>query len=166
MSQVPRTRLGIAAAALLLAVLAGAFFFLRSGASAGVGEPVIDGGFTMTVTKVERLARIGSESLGKAAKGQFVVVHLSVKNSGTRAQAFISDSQKLLAGGEEYPADPGAAVFVDGADSKLLYEKIKPGDTITGAVVFDVPKGVLPDGVELHERASSGGAEVSLRSGR
>ncbi|MBB5077796.1 DUF4352 domain-containing protein [Nonomuraea endophytica] len=162
MSQVPRTRVAIAAAALLLGVAA-VVVFLRSGTSASIGQAVTDGGLTMTVTKVEQLDRIGAESLGKAARGRFVVVHLSVKNTGTRAQAFISDSQKLLAGGAEYRADAGAAVYVDGADSKLLYEKIKPGDTITGALVFDVPKGVQPGSIELHERASSGGAEVNLQ---
>ncbi|MFI9555490.1 DUF4352 domain-containing protein [Nonomuraea endophytica] len=163
MSQVPRTRVAIAAAALLSVVVA-VVFFVRSGTSASIGQAVTDGGLTMTVTRVEQLDRIGAESLGKAARGRFVVVHLSVKNTGTRAQAFISDSQKLLAGGAEYRADPGAAVYVDGADSKLLYEKIKPGDTIAGALVFDVPKGVQPVSIELHERASSGGAEVDLQA--
>jgi hypothetical protein len=58
--------------------------------TAGLGQPVKDGKFTFTVTKVERgPARIGDQYLGKTAQGKFVFVHVTVQNHGDEAQSFL-----------------------------------------------------------------------------
>ena len=39
---------------------------------------------------------------------------------------------------------------------------INPGNAVDTAVVFDVPQGVQPAAIELHESMLSGGATVEL----
>jgi hypothetical protein len=130
--------------------------------TAGLGQPVKDGKFTFTVTKVERgPARIGDQYLGKTAQGKFVFVHVTVQNHGDEAQSFLGDNQKLLAGGKEYSADSEASIYLK--DSKSLFEEINPGNTVKGRIVYDLPKSVTPESIELHDSVFSGGVKVSLR---
>ncbi|WP_113699200.1 DUF4352 domain-containing protein [Nonomuraea lactucae] len=128
--------------------------------TAGIGTEVRDGKFAFTVTKVEKRARVGSELLGTDAQGVFLLVHITVENIGDEAQAFTSTAQKLHAGGKEYEADAGAAIYLK--DSKSLYEKINPGNNVKGVVLFDVPKNLKPETLELHDSVFSDGVKVSL----
>ncbi|MBN6053226.1 DUF4352 domain-containing protein [Nonomuraea sp. RK-328] len=130
---------------------------------AGLGAEVRDGKFAFTVTKVDRQARLGSDLIGTDAQGVFLLVHITVKNIGDEAQAFTSVEQKLHAAGKEYEADAGAAIYLK--DSKSLYEKINPGNSVQGVIVFDVPKDLKPDTLELHDSMFSAGVKVSLAGG-
>ncbi|MFG1697362.1 DUF4352 domain-containing protein [Nonomuraea sp. NPDC049309] len=53
-------------------------------------------------------------------------------------QAFTSAAQKLHADGKEYDADTGASIYAE--NSKSLYEKINPGNSVRGVVLFDIPR--------------------------
>ncbi|WP_433436009.1 DUF4352 domain-containing protein [Nonomuraea sp. CA-141351] len=127
---------------------------------ARIGSKVRDGKFEFTVTKMDKQARVGDEFLGTDAQGVFLLVHVTVENIGNEAQAFTSAAQKLHADGKEYEADAGAAIYLK--DSKSLYEKINPGNSVQGVVLFDIPKDLNPETIELHDSIFSGGVRVSL----
>jgi len=130
--------------------------------SAKIGTPVRDGKFEFTVTKIERgKTKVGNEYLSKKSQGEFVLVHVTVKNIGDEPQSFFGDDQKLIsADGKEYSADTEAAIYLE--DSQSLYEEINPGNQVKGIVIFDVPKGAKFATLVLHDSAFSGGVEVKL----
>jgi hypothetical protein len=130
--------------------------------AAGMGNPVKDGKFTFTVTKVAPGPHtIGSAGFGKTAQGKFVYVYVTVANHATEAQSFSGDSQKLLAGSSEYSADTEAAVYLP--DSQSLWTDINPGNTVKGIIIFDVPKNVTPSAIVLHDSPFSNGVKVALK---
>lgn len=130
--------------------------------TASIGDPVRDGKFEFTVTKIRKgVDSIGDQYLGTKAQGQFVLVSVTVKNIGDEPQSFFGDNQYLFdAGGRKYSADSEAAVYLD--DSKSLYEEINPGNEVKGTVIFDVPKDAKLKTLELHDSAFSGGIKVSI----
>ncbi|MEV4567261.1 DUF4352 domain-containing protein [Nonomuraea sp. NPDC049419] len=125
-----------------------------------IGSTVRDGKFAFTVTKTERRARVGSEFLGAEAQGVFLLVHITVENIGDEAQAFTSSAQKLYANGKEYEADSSASIYLEG--SKSFYEKINPGNSVRGVVLFDIPENLTPETIDLHDSIFSDGVRVSL----
>lgn len=129
----------------------------------GVGDVVKDGKFSFKVTKVEKgVPQIGEGLLASKAQGQYVLVHVTVKNIGDRAQGFSGFNQKLIdAAGREFDADSSAAALsLEGSNS--LFENINPGNTVKGVLVFDVPKDFRLKAIELHDSAFSGGVTVTL----
>jgi hypothetical protein len=128
----------------------------------GLGDKVRDGKFLFTVTKVQSGVRqIGGDTFGVKAQGQFVLVHMSVKNIGDEAQTLLGDNQKLFIGGKEYSADTEAGIYLD--ESKSFIEEINPGNKLKGVVVFDVPKSAKQfDKIEVHDSMFSGGADIEL----
>jgi Domain of unknown function (DUF4352) len=134
----------------------------RSAKGARIGQPVKDGKFTFVVTKVRsRTDSIGPEGLAEPPQGKFVLVSMKVTNHGDEAQTLDASSQKLLAGGKEYSADSDLPAAVEYSES--FYNEINPGNSVNGAVVFDVPRDLRASAVELHDSPFSGGVRVSLR---
>lgn len=129
---------------------------------ARIGDVVEDGKFAFKVTKVETgLPQVGTGLTASKAQGQYIVVHLTVTNIGDRAQTFHDGAQKLIdAKGREYSADTGAAIWLEGSNSFL--KEINPGNSVTGFLLFDVPKNVDLRAVELHDSIFSGGVTVAL----
>jgi hypothetical protein len=127
----------------------------------GIGTPVRDGSFEFTVTKLTTASMVGDQYFGKQAQGEFLMVHVTVRNIGTESQTFSGDDQQLLAsGGRQFTADSDAATYLE--NSRSLYEEINPGNQVSGVVIFDVPKGTTPASIELHDSPFSGGAKVAL----
>lgn len=129
--------------------------------AAGIGTPVRDGKFEFTVTAVDPgKSTIGTAPVSATAQGQFVLVHLSVKNIGGEQQLFDETSQKMIdQQGRQLSSDSSAAIYVDSAN---FFTQINPGNSIKGVVVFDVPKDAVPTTLELHDSAFSGGVTVRL----
>ena len=139
----------------------------RSGGSAptpaaGIGDQVQDGAFAFTVTEVETRESLGSGYLTSEAEGSYVLVHVTVTNVGTEAAMFSDSNQTLLdAERREYSADSGtAAMYLPGSEAFL--NQINPGNKVDGVLVFDVPEGLAPAGIELRESMFSDGATVGL----
>ena len=132
-------------------------------ADAGLNTPVRDGSFEFVVTSVERgIGTVGDNPyLQKNAQGAFTIVHLTVKNIGDKPESFVPGSQKVFdAAGREFTNDAAAALNLE-AETSLLAE-INPGNTVTAAVVFDLPAGSDAKTIELHDSLFSGGVVVKL----
>ena len=131
----------------------------------GVGDKVRDGKFEFTVTGVETgVASVGGSFLEQKAQGQFVLVHLMVRNIGTEAQTMFDSNQTVKdVAGREFSADSAAALAIEGNEDVWVTD-VNPGNSVTGIVVFDMPKKARPASIELHDSAFSGGVTVDLRA--
>lgn len=132
---------------------------------AKIGQAVRDGKFEFTVKNIE----CGRPSVGtnqyvtKTAQGQYCLLNLNVKNIGNEAQGLFSSNQKLLnAQKQQYAADDTATIYA-APNSSAWYSNINPGNSVEGAIVFDIPKDQTPTTAELHDSAFSSGVKVSLQ---
>ncbi|MFI7632394.1 DUF4352 domain-containing protein [Microbispora rosea] len=128
-----------------------------------LGDVVKDGKFAFKVSKVEKgLSQVGEGFTVSKAQGQYVLIHLTVKNIGDEAQMFSDSAQKLIdAKGRTFDADSGAAVL-GLKDSNAFLNNINPGNAVNGILLFDVPKDIKLKAVELHDSVFSDGVTVSL----
>jgi len=132
-------------------------------AAIGIGQPAADGKFSFVVNGVDcTQTQLGNQYFNTTAQGQFCIIDLTVSNVGDKPQSFFGDNASLFnAQGQEFSADSEAAIYMDNADS--LYEEINPGNTLNSKVVFDVPAGMVPTAIELHDSVFSGGVTVALQ---
>jgi len=135
----------------------------KKATTAKVGEAARDGKFEFIVKSVKcGKASVGSEFLTETAQGQYCLLSVSVKNIGDEAQSLISDNLYLFnAEGQKYSAD-SAATFAATPNGSSWYDDINPGNSVSGSIVFDVPKGQTPTSAELHDSAFSSGVKVNL----
>jgi len=137
-----------------------------SGASGGsssnprLGQPADDGTFRFVVNSVAcGIPSVGdvANGLGATAQGQFCKVNMTVKNIGTSSGDFFSSNQYAYdASGNQYSDSSDAEIY---ANSTIL-STINPGNSSTGNVYFDIPKGTSLAYFELHDSAFSGGVRV------
>jgi hypothetical protein len=108
-------------------------------AAAKIGETVSAGKLSFTVTEA-------------ATQGKFLVVDVTVKNTGDQVRAFDAADQVLWSGHTKYKAT---------ADAKSLGQQIKPGSEVTSTLSYDVPKDfkVATAVIALRGATLSGGTE-------
>jgi Domain of unknown function (DUF4352)/Protein kinase domain len=132
-------------------------------AAAGVGRPARDGQFEFVVRSVRcGLRRLGPELARQTPQGRFCLVALRVANVGAEARDFAAGHQRLLGPDGSRHAVDGAATAANGSP-RLLYSPVNPGNRIEGTLVFDVPAGMRPARIELHDSPFSRGVTVTLR---
>lgn len=132
---------------------------------AKVGEAANDGKFEFTVSSIEcgKTSVGANQYLTKTAQGQYCLLNVSVKNVGDQAQSLLSSNQFLLnASGQKYSADDMATIY-NAPNGTSWYNDINPGNSVTGAIVFDIPKDQTAATAELHDSAFSGGVKVNLQ---
>jgi len=137
----------------------------KAATTAKIGQAANDGKFEFTVSSVQcGQASVGSNQyLTKTAQGQYCLLNVSVKNIGDQAQSLLSSNQFLLnASGQKYSADDTATLY-NAPNGTSWYNDINPGNSVTGAIVFDVPKDQTPTTAELHDSAFSNGVKVNLQ---
>lgn len=127
-----------------------------------IGTPVRDGKFEFVVSGVQAgVSSVGEDFLTETAQGEYILVTLTVRNIGDRAQAFATSAQKLLDGqGRQYSVDDMATIVLD---QNVAYAQINPGNSIEATVAFDVPAGTVAAEIELHDSLFSGGSTVALQ---
>lgn len=137
----------------------------KAAETAKVGQAANDGKFEFTVSSVE----CGKTSVGtnqyltKTAQGQYCLLNVSVKNIGDQAQSLLSSNQYLLnASGQKYSADDVATMY-NTPNGTSWYNDINPGNSVNGAIVFDIPKDQTATTAELHDSAFSSGVKVNLQ---
>ncbi|MBB2947858.1 hypothetical protein FB565_007629 [Actinoplanes lutulentus] len=129
----------------------------------GPGDPVRDGKFEFVVTAVDcSRTSVGIENLERTAEGRYCVVSLSVRNIADEPKYLIGAAQKATdTTGESYRNDELTAVYLN-RDTRTFFEKLEPGEKVTGKLVFDIPKKAKLSTLELHDFLLSGGATVTL----
>jgi hypothetical protein len=120
---------------------------------------VTDGNFSFEVTEVETAPSVkyGDAPVQKTAQGEFLIVHMTVTNTGAMSATFLGTLQKLKAGGTTYSIDDEATFYLNGGMAQL-----NPGDQTALAIAFDVPQGTTPESLEVHGDPMSAGAEVPI----
>jgi hypothetical protein len=128
---------------------------------AAIGAQVRDGSLTYVVTGIETATFLADPrypgSLNKQARGEFLIVDLTVTNVGNAELTYYSTFNRLAASGSSYDNDEEAWVYAGN-----LITDLAPGDSLDTAAVFDVPVGTVPDSIELHDAMGSKGAVVKL----
>ena len=129
----------------------------------GLGATVRDGKFEFVARAVTcGKKKVGTGALQKTAHGQFCLVTVTVKNLGTVARIFDTSPEKAFnADGQEYGADSAAGIYVNQNGQPFLGQ-ITPGATVSGKLVFDVPKDQRIKKLEFHESAFSAGVAVRV----
>ena len=132
---------------------------------AGIGQEVRDGNFAFLVTSVDMSKTAGDPSNHfeiKPKQGEFVNVHLTVRNVGDRPQKFLAYNQTLQIGARQFSSNNAATMW-----TQAMTVDVNPGSSIQAAVSFDVPPGSSKDEVLMVRGSlSSGGARISLRQPR
>ncbi|NUS73197.1 MAG: DUF4352 domain-containing protein [Corynebacteriales bacterium] len=136
---------------------------VEDAAPAGLGAPVRDGKFEFTVNEVNcGVSQVGTEYLNATAQGQYCLVNITTKNIGDVPQTFFDSNQYGYGpNGEKFSTDSTASIYSN-ADTTLWMNEINPGNSLTGVIVFDIPKDGSIKTLELHDSAFSGGVSVQV----
>ncbi|MFG3620573.1 protein kinase [Nocardia sp. NPDC047654] len=129
-------------------------------AVAPAGSPVRDGKFEFVVTNVDTgVARVGLQR----ATGSFLIVTLAVRNISDETKWFLPMGQRLL-DAQNTPFDHNAtATMWQNTQQRLGYSfELRPGQSATTQLVFDLPRTATPDHLELHDFVLSGGVRVHI----
>jgi hypothetical protein len=128
-----------------------------------IGQAAADGKFSFTVTGVGHAHQVGDQYLNATAQGRYVVLDVTVKNIGTEAQTLDDSAQYVYdSSGRKFSVDSSADIYGNGGNSGVFLDSINPGNSITGRLYFDLPKGDHAVKAELHDSVFSGGVTVSL----
>lgn len=117
----------------------------KKDAPAALNTPVKSGDMEFTVTGFACDVTVESFTT-VTPQGHFCKLTLSAKNVGTK-QVTLFDGQLVVkdAKGAEYKASSETFAVKD----VILAKQINPGNTLTGAVYYDVPVDVVPNLAEL-----------------
>ncbi|SLM99019.1 DUF4352 domain-containing protein [Brevibacterium yomogidense] len=129
-----------------------------------IGDAVATGDWEVTVNDVESgVSELGDEYLGTTAQGQFILVEMSVANTGSEPSFFFESDVSLLdADGNTYSPDSEAGIYAATDNDVMLLEEINPGNTATGVIVYDVPADVSPNVLEFQGGIFDEAATVAL----
>lgn len=138
-----------------------------SSASGGLQPPlgvrVQDGNFefaALGVTTTETVGDPKDPGLSVNARGVFVVVTLSIRNTGDKAITFIDRYQKLTDNqGHTFEVSNAADIY---GNRDVPSTKIGPGDGLVVRLAFDVPPDTVPASITLHESETSPGVTAQL----
>jgi hypothetical protein len=131
-----------------------------------LNQPANDGKFQFTVTAIKCGQPSVSSADGyltKTAQGQYCLLSVTANNIGDQSQTLDSTSQYIYdSSNKKYSSDSEATIDISPTDN-TFFNPINPGNSVSGTIVFDIPKGVTPTIAELHDSALSGGVKVSLQ---
>jgi hypothetical protein len=131
-----------------------------------IGQPAADGKFKFTIERVSHAKSVGNTSLGlgSTAQGRFTVLHIKAANIGSESQSLDDSAQYVYdARGRKFDADSTADLYANpGSNGGVLFNSINPGNSVTGVILFDLPRGDRAVKAELHDSVFSGGVTVSL----
>lgn len=128
-----------------------------------MGRSAKDGQFTFVVQGPARCGRPAAISGIRPAVGKLCQVRFKVTNTGTKPRALAAGAQKLLDSGDGKMA---GVKLLQGTTARAKNEVprrlLRPGETFTGVLVFDVVTAFQPAAVVLHDAAPSRGVRVPV----
>ena len=133
------------------------------------GTIVSDAGFNFVVNSFKcgetHISISGAVYFYSDAQGQYCRLNVTVSNTGNSANSITAYDQHVFnSQGQkyDYASDATAAASGNYAGTPLNKD-VNPGNSITGDIIFNVPKGVTPTKAELHGSGSSKGVSVNLQ---
>jgi hypothetical protein len=129
---------------------------------AQLGTPVRDGNLQFVVSQVRcGVSEVGSGLLKRTAGGQYCLADVRATNVKSDARTLYEPFQKLVdSAGHKHGADLTMRVVYR---DQTLWDKIEPGQQVSGTMVFDIPRDVSAVALQLHDGIASGGVTVQLR---
>ncbi|MDE7440171.1 MAG: DUF4352 domain-containing protein [Clostridia bacterium] len=107
-----------------------------SSSNYGIGDTVRTGSAEVRVTRVSNTSVLGSLSFGESTNDNFVVVTVSVKNTGSGDFTVKSSDMKLRKGSKSYSVHSGSVYL---SNPFYLIETVGSGITKTFSVAFETP---------------------------
>ena len=105
-----------------------------------VGDRVTVGDRAYTITNVKTTASVGDEYTKKTATGVYVLVSMTIENTGKESATMTTNDIKIIdSKGRTFESDSNAWIALK---DNILLKQIQPGLPVTGETVFDVPKGI------------------------
>ncbi len=105
-----------------------------------VGDRVAVGDRAYTVTNVKNTAFVGDEYTKKEATGVYVLVSMTIENTGKESATMTSNDVKIIDDqGRTFESDSSAWIALK---DNILLKQIQPGLPVKGETIFDVPKGI------------------------
>ena len=101
-----------------------------------IGEVTKVGDVEYIVNSKSISQNVGGE-YGKTANGSYLILNVTVKNSGKKLITVTNDFFKLLKGDTEYETDSLAGMYAN-EEGKFFLSELNPENSITGNVVFDL----------------------------
>lgn len=101
-----------------------------------IGEVTKVGDVEYIVNSKSVSQNIGGE-YGKTANGSYLILNVTVKNTGKKSITVTNDFFKLLKGDTEYETDSVAGMYAN-EEGKFFLSELNPENSITGNVVFDL----------------------------
>ncbi|MCM3757362.1 DUF4352 domain-containing protein [Sporosarcina aquimarina] len=102
----------------------------------GVGEVVKVGKVEFTVNSTSTAKNVGGE-YGQNAQGTYLLVNVTVKNTGNESITADTSFFQIKAGDKTYDADSTASIYANEA-TDFFRQQVNPDLSATGVVVFDV----------------------------
>lgn len=124
-----------------------------------MNKPSLDDDFILTVTRVQTNVR----TIGNIRpRGQFIIVSVIVENTDDEYEKFIIDIQRLYVKNDATAYRGNTRVSRSLRGVRMFGDAIRPGTTVSGALVFDVPRHAIPSHVVLHDSSRSRGVLVRI----
>jgi serine/threonine-protein kinase len=129
-------------------------------APAPAQTPVRDGKFEFVVTNTDfGVSRVGFQS----ARGSFVIVTVAIHNISDQPKRFLPFGQRLIdTQGRQINHDPAATMWQTTQQRHDYSFDLRPGQSATTQLVFDVAPDATPSHLELHDFPLSQGVAVRL----
>ncbi|KIL53109.1 DUF4352 domain-containing protein [Jeotgalibacillus campisalis] len=126
----------------------------------GIGSPLDVEGVIFTINSTSTATNVGGE-FGENAKGEYLIIDVTVENNRNESISVDSSFFKLLIDGVEYKADGGAAIYAN-QDTSFFLESVNPGLSLTGSVPFDAPPGLDISNAQVQVQTGFFGTETGL----
>lgn len=127
----------------------------------GLRQPITVRGTTFEALSVRTADRVGG-ALGEKAGGKFVIVTIRISNKGDSPALVSSGDLQLEAkNGRRFQPDDAAQIA---SDAPVIFEDLKPRETRTGTVVYDVPPASI-GGARMRVEALLGNGHAYINLG-
>ena len=108
-----------------------------------IGETISDGDLGFTASAIKSATSIGDSYTKKTASGIFYIINVKIQNNSKSTKTInASDFSMIDSQGRkyEYSTEGQMAMTFSQGGTDLFLKQVQPSLSITGSIVFDVPK--------------------------